>query len=85
MNIKIGDCVIIPDGRIGRIREKIGNVYKVRVMRKTSNTHQFLFIDKNNLELIDCPKGWMSRDGYNNYVKKTLIKMKKRLIKKNQK
>ncbi|MBA3722175.1 MAG: hypothetical protein H0W88_07230 [Parachlamydiaceae bacterium] len=35
-SIGLGDCVKIPDGRIGRFIEKKGNQYKIRVRRKTS-------------------------------------------------
>jgi len=80
--IRIGGCVKIPDGRIARVREKLGSKYKVRVRRKTSATHQFLLIDVHKLKLVKCPKGWMSIEGYNRYLKTTLAKMKKRLAKK---
>lgn len=30
------------------------------------------------LALVDCPKGWMSPDGYNRYLDVTLAKMKER-------
>ena len=39
---RVGDCVRIPDGRIGRVREVSGGKYRVRVRRATSATHQFL-------------------------------------------
>ena len=77
--IGTGDCVKIPDGRIGRVREIGEGGYKVRVQRKTSKTHQFLEFSGKQLEVIDCPKGWMSPTGYNNYIKVTLAKMRKRL------
>lgn len=77
----IGSCVKIPDGRIARVREKKGNKYKIRVKRKTSETHQFLILDAKDLKPVACPKGWMSREGYNRYLKKTLAKMKARLKK----
>ncbi len=77
--IRIGDCVKIPDGRIARIREKLSGKYKVRVRRKVSKSHYFLILSENQLELTDCPKGWMSREGYNRYLKVTLSKMKKRI------
>ncbi len=77
--IEIGACVKIPDGRIARVREKIGNTYKVRVRRKTSNTHQFLYFEESKLKVVACPKGWMSPEGYNRYLKATLAKMKERL------
>lgn len=79
--IVIGGCVKIPDGRIGRIREKVSNQYKVRVRRKTGISHQFLFFKRNELKPVTCPKGWMSVEGYNCYLKKTLAKMKKRELK----
>jgi hypothetical protein len=77
-SIVIGGCVKIPDGRVGRVREKEKNKYKVRVRRKTSVSHQFLLFDAHELKPVDCPKGWMSIEGYNRYLKKTLAKMKER-------
>lgn len=76
--IQIGGCVKIPDGRIARVRLKIGSKYKVRVRRKTSKTHQFLTFEANRLKAVSCPKGWMSVKGYNRYLKVTLAKMKAR-------
>lgn len=77
-SIVLGGCVKIPDGRIARVREKIGKQYRVRVRRKTSKSHQFLMFDPSELAPMACPKGWMSTDGYNRYLKKTLAKMKER-------
>jgi hypothetical protein len=77
--IRIGDCVKIPDGRVARVRERLTGKYKVRVRRKTSKTHQFLIFPVDQLRLVDCPEGWMSREGYNRYLKITLAKMGKRL------
>ena len=54
---KVGDCVRIPDGRTGRVREVEGRRYKVRVRRKTSQTHQFLTFAAEDLERVDCPEG----------------------------
>ena len=76
--IKMGDCVKIPDGRIARVRDKIDDRFRVRVRRKTSNTHQFLFFTPTELEVVECPKGWMTPVGYNRYLKATLEKMDKR-------
>ena len=81
-SIQIGGCVKIPDGRIARVREKKGRKIKVRVRRNTSTTHQFLTFDAHQLKPVACPKGWMSREGYNRYLKITLAKMKKRLSRK---
>ncbi len=82
MKIQPGDCVKIPDGRIARVREYKEDAYRVRVRRKTSNTHQFLLLPKDSLTVVPCPKGWMSPEGYNRYLKATLEKM--RLRKKGQ-
>jgi len=77
--VRTGDCVKIPDGRIARARERVRGKHKVRVRRKTSKTHEFLIFPVDQLELVDCPKGWMSREGYNRYLRVTLAKMKKRI------
>jgi hypothetical protein len=74
----VGDCVRIPDGRIGRVREVFGGKYRVRVRRATSATHQFLLFAAGDLSRVDCPKGWMSPEGYARYLKVTLAKMRKR-------
>jgi hypothetical protein len=74
----VGDCVRIPDGRIGRIREVTGKTYRVRVRRKTSATHQFLIMAASDLRQVDCPHGWMSPAGYVRYLKVTLAKMRQR-------
>ena len=76
MSIQKGDCVKIPDGRIARVRGIEKDGYKVRVRRKTSKSHQFLTFKKDELTQVACPKGWMSRDGYNRYLKTTLEKMR---------
>ena len=77
-SFKVGDCVRIPDGRIGRVREVMGPHCKVRVRRTTSETHQFLEVIADDLERVDCPKGWMSPEGYIHYLKVTLAKMRRR-------
>lgn len=73
-----GVCVKLPDKRIGRIRDKVNKLWRVRVKRTTSETHQFLYFKSKDLKIVPTPKGWMSVSGYNNYVKKTIAKMKKR-------
>jgi hypothetical protein len=78
MNIQKGDCVKIPDGRIARVRESKNAVYIVRVRRRTSKSHQFLTFKREALTVVACPKGWMSPEGYNRYLKITLEKMKER-------
>jgi len=75
---RVGDCVRIPDGRIGRVREASRGKCRVRVRRATSATHQFLMFADRDLERVDCPKGWMSPAGYVRYLKATLAKMRQR-------
>jgi hypothetical protein len=70
--------VRISDGRIGRVREVIGPKCRVRVRRTTSDTHQFLIFIADDLKRVDCPKGWMSPEGYVRYLDTTLAKMRKR-------
>ena len=76
--IRNGDCVKLPDGRIGRVRAKQGRLYKIRVRRKTSATHQFLMCEARTLRLVVCPTGWMSPAGYRRYLRATLAKMRQR-------
>ena len=73
-----GDCVRLPDGRIGRVRGVSGGRYRVRVRRTTSTTHQFLMFAAGDLQCVDCPKGWMSPEGYLRYLNVTLAKMRQR-------
>ncbi len=76
--LRVGDCVSIPDGRLGRVREVSGRKYRVRVRRTTSATHQFLMFAARDLKRVDCPKGWMSPEGYVRYLRVTLAKMRQR-------
>ncbi len=78
MDISAGDCVKIPDGRIARVRDNQGETYRVRVRRKTSETHKFLELPESQLTKVDCPKGWMSPEGYNRYLSETLAKLRAR-------
>jgi hypothetical protein len=77
----VGDCVRVPDGRVGRVREVDAGRYRVRVQRRTSKTHQFLELRAGDLTRVACPKGWMSPDGYRRYLKPTLAKMRQRSAK----
>ena len=77
-SVRLGDCVRIPDGRIGRVRKAVGNAYRVRVRRKTSQSHQFLMFAAKDLRRVDCPKGWMGPAGYLRYLRVTLTKMRQR-------
>ncbi|HEX5417693.1 MAG TPA: hypothetical protein VFZ25_18705 [Chloroflexota bacterium] len=74
--IEPGDCVKVPDGRIGRVREERAGRYRVRVRRFTSKSHQFVWFTAPDLERVPCPKGWMSPEGYNRYLKETLAKLR---------
>ncbi|HEY2854325.1 MAG TPA: hypothetical protein VGJ18_15830 [Gemmatimonadaceae bacterium] len=74
----VGDCVRVPDRRIGRVRAVLSGKYRVRVQRTTSKTHQFLVLTAAELRRVDCPKGWMSPDGYRRYLQPTLAKMRAR-------
>jgi len=73
-----GDCVRLPDGRIGRVRGRAGSLLKVRVKRASSDTHQFVMCSARTLRRVCCPKGWMSPDGYRRYLRVTLAKMRQR-------
>lgn len=75
---RVGDCVRIPDRRIGRVRETNGQKFRIRVRRKTSATHQFLTYSATDLKRVHCPQGWMSPEGYARYLKVTLAKMQQR-------
>ncbi len=80
-SLKLGDCVVLPDGRIGRVRDVLGKAYRIRVRRKTSPTHQFVNLAAKDLQRIACPKGWMSPDGFRKYLRVTLAKMRQRTTK----
>jgi hypothetical protein len=77
-SIQPGDCVRLPEGRVARVRDSADGQYRVRVRRQTSKTHQFLSFSADELERIECPKGWMSPEGYNRYLQVTLAKMRQR-------
>ena len=75
---EVGDCVKVPDGRIGRVRGRVGRKLRVRVRRRTSETHQFLLLAPGEVRKVVCPRGWMSPDGYRRYLRPTLAKMRAR-------
>ncbi len=77
-SFRVGDCVRTPDGRVGRVRDITGGKYRVRVRRATSATHHFLVFSARELQRVECPKGWMSPEGYARYLKVTLAKMRQR-------
>ena len=74
----VGDCVRVPDGRVGRVRALEGREYRIRVQRRTSKTHQFLRLRAGELARVDCPSGWMTPDGYRRYLEPTLAKQRAR-------
>jgi hypothetical protein len=74
----IGDCVRVPDGRVGRVRSVEAGRYRVRVRRRTSETHQFLLLSGGELSRVQCPAGWMSPTGYRRYLRPTLAKLRQR-------
>jgi hypothetical protein len=76
---QVGDCVRVPDGRIGRVRARIGRTLRVRVHRRTSATHQFLLLAPGEIRRVRCPPGWMSPAGYRRYLRATLAKLRARL------
>lgn len=77
--LQVGDCVRVPDGRIGRVRERVGRRLRVRVRRRTSATHQFLLLAPGEVWAVPCPRGWMSPDGYRRYLRPTLAKLRARM------
>ncbi len=77
--INPGDCVKTHDGRIARVRAMSRGGYRVRVRRMSGKTSQFLVFTGGELERVPCPKGWMSPEGYNRYLRATLEKMRERL------
>jgi len=83
--MQLGDCVTVPDGQIGRVRVVENEKVKVRLMRTTSHTHQFVWYAKLDLRVVSCPTGWMSPEGYKKYLEITLKKMKQRSVKKHKK
>jgi hypothetical protein len=74
----VGECVRVPDGRVGRVRAAEAGQYRIRVQRRTSKTHQFLLLRASDLSRVECPRGWMSPDGYRRYLKPTLAKQRAR-------
>ena len=74
----VGDCVQVSDGRVGRVRAVEAGQYRIRVQRRTSKSHQFLHLRAAELSRIDCPRGWMSPEGYRRYLKPTLAKLRER-------
>ena len=60
-----GECVRVPDGRPGRIREARGDTVRVRVRKRGGTTDEILAFSPGDLKAIDPPAGWMSPAGYN--------------------
>src|SRR5262245_30785614 len=51
----IGDCVRMPDGGVGRVGAVEAGRYRVRVRRRTSETHQFLLFPGGGHSRVQCP------------------------------
>ena len=66
--IRRGDCVRVPDGRPGRVREARGGTIRVRVRRRGGTADDVLELAPADLVAIEPPAGWMTRDGYNRRV-----------------
>jgi hypothetical protein len=77
--VRVGDCVRLADGRVGRVRAILSDAVRVRVRRATSTRHQFVLARATTLRRIDCPRGWMSPPGYVRYLRVTLAKMRTRM------
>jgi hypothetical protein len=77
--IRVGDCVRLADGRVGRVRAILKGAVRVRVRRTTSTRHQLVLARATTLRPVDCPAGWMSPPGYVRYLRVTLAKMRTRL------
>ena len=75
---QVGDCVRLPDGRVGRVRGRVGRKVRVRVRRRTSATHQLLLLTSGELRAMSCPQGWMSPAGYRRYLRPTLARLRAR-------
>jgi hypothetical protein len=77
--LTIGDCVRVPDGRLGRVRARVGSAWRVRVRRQGGLSNQFLVLSSTQLRRVPTPKGWMTPAGYRRYLKVTLAKLRTRL------
>lgn len=73
-----GECVRVPDGRPGRVREARGERVRVRVRRRGGTTDELLDLAPSELRGIDPPAGWMSPEGYNRRVAAARRNAKKR-------
>lgn len=62
--VKAGDCVRIPDGRPGRVREREGAKFLVRVRRRGQTSNELLLFGSRDLRKIEPPSGWMTAEGY---------------------
>ncbi len=68
VSLRPGDCVRVPDGRPGRVRDRRGDKYRIRVRRVGGTSDEFLLLPRRELVRIDPPAGWMSLEGYNRRV-----------------
>ena len=75
-----GECVRLTDGRPGRVREKVGGKFRVRVRRAGGKGDELLLLGGRELKKIDPPSGWMTVEGYNRRVAavRRAVKVKKK-------
>ncbi|HEX7112082.1 MAG TPA: hypothetical protein VF216_06535 [Mizugakiibacter sp.] len=76
---EFGDCVRVPDGRIGRVRAAEGDRVRVRLRDPRSGRFRFVWFAAAEVRAVACPAGWMSAEGYRSYYGATLAKMEQRL------
>ena len=62
--LKAGDCVLVPDGRPGRVRDCRSGAFKVRVRRPGTEKDELLHLSRRDLTPIDPPAGWMTPLGW---------------------
>ncbi len=74
MPIQPRGCVRLPDGRVGRVREHVGDALRVRVRRTMSISQQFVLTKTAQVERICCP------EGYNRYLTVSLKRMHGRTV-----
>jgi hypothetical protein len=80
--LRDGDCVRLPDGRVARVREVAGGTVKVRVRTPSGRSDRFESHALGTVEALECPRGWMSPEGYRRYLAETLRKARLRRARK---
>ena len=57
----------------------LGKKSRTKFEPDIGESHRLPWLIQGEVTKIQCPDGWMSPEGYNRYVRKTLSKMKQRL------